>query len=126
MSIVIVTFFGLQPAVDQFKVYMSSISITSYDGISGGEKYISIKYDEIEGMSSVMVEYEYSPDNASNPESVKFSLLGNTITIGGETKVFATVNNFGEVVFLSKGTVKLTIRTTDGSKLSDSVLIICR
>ncbi len=126
VSIVVVTFFGLQPSIDQFQIYMNSISISNYDSIISGRKYIFLEYDEVEGYSSVTIEYEYGPTNASYPDRVSFTLTGNTITDAeGNTITYAVVNNYGEVVFTSRGTVRLTITTADGSRLSDVVTIRC-
>ena len=44
MSIVVVTFFGLQPGVDQFQIYLDNITITTYDfQSSSGQKYKNVE-----------------------------------------------------------------------------------
>lgn len=127
ISIVVVTFFGLQPSIDQFQIYMNYISISNYDDIVRNQKYIYLEYDEIEGYSSVTIQYDYGPTNASYPDRVRFSLSGNVkLDEEGNEVIFATVNSYGEVVFSDTGTVRLTITTTDGSSLSDIVMIRCR
>ena len=126
LSIVVVSFFGMQPAVDQFKVYMTDIEITNYTTIANGEKYITLDYNEIEGITRVDLEYSYSPDNASYPNSVKYTITGNTYKDSkGDVVTFATVSSTGSVEFLEPGIVTVTITATDGSKVSDSVKIIC-
>lgn len=126
LSIVVVSFFGMQPAVDQFKVYMTDIEITNYTTIANGEKYITLDYNEIEGITRVDLEYSYSPDNASYPNSVKYTITGNTYKDSkGDVVTFATVSSTGSVEFLEPGLVTVTITATDGSKVSDSVKIIC-
>lgn len=126
LSIVVVSFFGMQPAVDQFKVYMTDIEITNYTTIANGEKYITLDYNEIEGITRVDLEYSYSPDNASYPNSVKYTITGNTYKdSNGDVVTFATVSSTGSVEFLEPGLVTVTITATDGSKVSDSVKIIC-
>ena len=126
LSIVVVSFFGMQPAVDQFKVYMTDIEITNYTTIANGEKYITLDYNEIEGITRVDLEYSYSPDNASYPNSVKYTITGNTYKdSNGDVVTFATVSSTGSVEFLEPGPVTVTITATDGSKVSDSVKIIC-
>ena len=126
LSIVVVSFFGMQPAVDQFKVYMTNIEITNYTTIANGEKYITLDYNEIEGITRVDLEYSYSPDNASYPNSVKYTITGNTYKDSkGDVVTFATVSSTGSVEFLEPGIVTVTITATDGSKVSDSVKIIC-
>ena len=126
LSIVVVSFFGMQPAVDQFKVYMTNIERTNYTTIANGEKYITLDYNEIEGITRVDLEYSYSPDNASYPNSVKYTITGNTYKDSkGDVVTFATVSSTGSVEFLEPGIVTVTITATDGSKVSDSVKIIC-
>lgn len=126
LSIVVVSFFGMQPAVDQFKVYMTDIEITNYTTIANGVKYITLDYNEIEGITRVDLEYSYSPDNASYPNSVKYTITGNTYKdSNGDVVTFATVSSTGSVEFLEPGLVTVTITATDGSKVSDSVKIIC-
>ena len=127
ISIVVVSFFGLQISVDQFQVYMTSLSITSYDQLVYQNKYLTINFNDSEGYASVVIEYDYAPSNASYPDGVTFSLSNNTYTDEqGNTGYYAQVSQAGEVVFFSRRAVRLTITTTDGSKLSDSVTIVCR
>ncbi len=126
VSIVVVTFFGLQVSMDQFQVYMTSINITTYSQLVNENKYLIVDYDETEGYTSVFIEYDYGPSNATYPDRVNFTLVDNTyIDDNGETHYYAEVSPNGEVVFYSPKTVKLFINTTDGSKLTDSVIIIC-
>lgn len=126
LSIVVVSFFGMQPGIDQFQVYMTDIEITNYTTIINDEKYISLAYDEIEGITRVDLEYSYAPDNASYPDRVRYSITGNTYKDSdGNIVTYATVSNTGRVEFLEPGMVTVTITATDGSKVSDSVKIIC-
>ena len=78
ISIVVVTFFGLQATIDQFQVYMNSISITSYDQIVNDNKYLIVNFNDTEGYTSVFIEYDYTPSNATHPDRVSFSLVSNT------------------------------------------------
>ena len=74
----------------------------------------------------VFVDYITGPDNATHPEKISFTLSNNTFTdSNGEVKVFAEVTANGEVVFYARRLVTLTIRTLDGSNLSDSLVINC-
>ncbi len=127
VSIVVVTFFGLAINMDQFNVYMNKIEITSYDQIYDGNKWLTIKFDEQDAdNNSVFVDYITGPDNATHPEKISFTLSNNTYTdSNGEVKVFAEVTANGEVVFYARRLVTLTIRTLDGSNLSDSLVINC-
>lgn len=127
VSIVVVTFFGLAINMDQFNVYMNKIEITSYDQIYDGNKWLTIKFDEQDAdNNSVFIDYITGPDNATHPEKISFTLSNNTFTdSNGEVKVFAEVTANGEVVFYARRLVTLTIRTLDGSNLSDSLVINC-
>ena len=125
VSIVVVTFFGLQLRMDQFQVYMESINITTYDEIIGNRKYLFIEFDETEGYASVFISFDYTPDESTYPERVEFSLSGHTYEEDGETKYYATISNKGELVFFKRKAVTVTVTTTDGSKLSDRVMVIC-
>lgn len=124
-SIVVVTFFGLQLRMDQFQVYMESINITTYDEIRNGKKYLYLDFDDSEGFKSVFIWFEYSPDEATYPDKVKYSLTGHTYEEGGETKYAATISERGELVFYKRKAVTVTITTTDGSKISDKVFVFC-
>jgi len=125
VSIVAVTFFGMQIAVDQFKVYMTKIEITNYQRIIDDEKYIIVAYDDVQGYTSVFVDYETGPDNASNPEKIAFRISGNEFIDGENRTVYATVTEQGEVTFTRPGHVVVTVLTEDGSHLSDFVNIMC-
>ena len=45
VSIVVVTFFGMKIRMEQFPIIFDTISITSYDEIVSGKKYLTIPYD---------------------------------------------------------------------------------
>ena len=133
VSIVVVTFFGMKISMDQFKVYMSSISLKHEDMqiLDDGSKYLYVKYDQelidTQSYIEVFVDYDVGPENASNPEKVQFSLTNATYTDeeGNET-VYAEVKANGTVIFYQKRTVYLYIKTTDGSNLEDKMMIRCR
>ena len=127
VSIVIVTFFGMQIAIDQFKVYMTRIEITNEYKMIDDEKYIIIKFDTVQGYTSIFIDYETAPDNASNPEKISFRISGNEyVDSEGNVTIYATVTDNGEVTFTRPGQVVVTVSTEDGSRLSDSVNILCR
>ena len=132
VSIVVVTFFGMQISMDQFKVYMSSVSLYHSDMqiLDDNTKYLDIVFDDekasADGYISVFVDYEVGPDNASYPALVTFSLTNNTYTdSNGDVTTYAEVSANGEVVFFQRRTVWVYIRTTDGSNLSDRMMIRC-
>ncbi len=127
ISIVVVTFFGMKARMDQFQVYMNRIEITSFDQKVGNDKYLIVKYNETEGYTSLFIEYEYGPNEATFPEKIKFTLSNNTyVDEEGNTQYYATISQMGELTFFKKKAVKVTLTTTDGSKLFDTVTVICR
>ena len=127
VSIVIVTFFGMQIAIDQFKVYMTKVEITNECEIRNDEKYIRIQFDTVQGYTSIFIDYETAPDNASNPEKISFRISGNEyVDSEGNVTIYATVTDNGEVTFTRPGLVVVTVSTEDGSRLSDTVTIFCR
>ena len=128
VSIVIVTFFGMQIAIDQFKIYMTEIEITNQEcRMIDGEKYIIVEFDSVQGYTSIFIDYETAPDNASNPEKISFRISGNEFVDGeGNVSIYATVTDNGEVTFTRPGQVVVTVSTEDGSRLSDTVNILCK
>lgn len=127
VSIVVVTFFGMKAKMDQFQIYMTNIEITTYDQIVNNNKYLTVNYNETEGYTSVFISYSYGPSDATFPDKVKFTLVGNTyVDENGEKQYYAKISKTGELAFYERKAVKVTITTTDGSKLSDSVTVICR
>lgn len=127
VSIVVVTFFGMRAKMDQFQIYVSNISITSFDQEFEGMKYLTVNFNDTEGYASVFITYNYAPEDATFPDRVRFSLVDNTyVDAGGETHYYAEISATGELVFYARKAVKVTITTADGSKLSDSVTVICR
>ena len=97
VSIVVVTFFGLQLRMDQFQVYMETINITTYDEIRNGKKYLYLEFDEAEGFKSVFIWFDYAPEDATYPDKVKFTITGNTYEKDGKTEYAATISDRGEL-----------------------------
>ncbi|MCD8204545.1 MAG: hypothetical protein LUC16_01790 [Coprobacillus sp.] len=133
VSIVAITFFGQAITMDQFKVYMDAIWITNdYETVvfpNGEElRYIWIPFNETgEGYTTYQIYYKYSPEDASEPGSVKFYLTGDTYTDPEteEVTVYAQINAYGEILFWRPATITVYVTTADGSQLSDWVSITC-
>lgn len=129
MSIVIVSFFGMQARLDQFKTYITSVEITNYDRVVGNRKY---KYVDWVGPIDTFttVEYKVKPDEQGLLESVEFTITNNTyVDEEGNEQEFAQINKTTGIVEFylyleSSHVVTITIRATDGSNKSDSVTII--
>ncbi|MCD8307567.1 MAG: hypothetical protein LUD51_05015 [Clostridia bacterium] len=130
--ICIVSFFAISfwgQAVDngQFKTYITSITITNDTYSIAGTDYILVDYDAEEGFGSVIVQYDYAPDDATDPEAVSFSLADiNYLDENAEhDENSVMVSDMGEVTFLVPASLTLTIMATDGGGAQASVLIIC-
>ncbi|MCD8200654.1 MAG: hypothetical protein LUD47_01095 [Clostridia bacterium] len=124
ISVVVITFFGKTIAFGQFQVYIESITITNER--SNNRNMIFIDFDESKDAPSIFLECRVLPENATYKEKYKYYITGNTYEDDeGNTHVFADVNSNGEVYFLEKGMVEVYVVTTDGSALSDSVIIMC-
>ncbi|MCD8286559.1 MAG: hypothetical protein LUD50_04980 [Clostridia bacterium] len=127
VSFIVISFFGQAVDNGQFKTYMTSIEITNDTySIAGGSDYIVVDFDDDEGYGSVIVTYDYTPDDASD-YTVQFSLSDITYMDGNaeHAEDAITVSGMGEVIFLTRATVTLTIQATDGGGAQASVLIIC-
>lgn len=127
MSVIVITFFGKSIAFGQFQVYITSITITND---RGNNNTISIEFNEDNKngeYTSVFLHYVVTPDDATYKEKVEYYLTGNTYEDEkGNVQYIADVNPDGEVYFMEPGAVRAYVVTTDGSALSDDVLIICR
>ncbi|MCD8295813.1 MAG: hypothetical protein LUE27_11335 [Clostridia bacterium] len=131
--ICLVSFFAISflgQAVDngQFKQYISDIVITNDTfSIAGGPDYIVVDFDDDEGYGSVIVQYDYEPEDATEPEEVSFSISDITYLDGvaEHDEDTITVSDYGEVTFLARASITLTILATDGGGAQASVMIIC-
>lgn len=126
VSIFVVTFFGSEINIDQFKVYITKVEIVNYDtndDFYGKSKYIT--YDELEG-GSLFIEYKVGPENATDKSAIKFTLTNNVfIDDNGNESPIATIDQKGELFFFRQGTVKVNLLTTDGGEKSDSMWVGC-
>lgn len=126
LSIFIVTLFGMKIKVDQFEIYMTDLTITSYDSESKkGIKLKTIYKDETQESVKFRIEYEYKPENASYPNKIKFSISDNVKKKDGEEVVVAQISSLGIVEFFAVGTVTVRVYATDGSNQSDTLEITC-
>lgn len=116
MAIAVVSFFGLQMEMFNETIYVEKVECINEDIIvtSSGNKYINIKYSSDEETNVVQLEWKVTPDNATN-KSVRF-------VYDEESKV-AEVTKFGTVIFYKKGTITVTITTTDGSAKNETIKI---
>ena len=126
VSIFVITFFGSEINIDQFKVYITKVEITNYDKIVDGYgKWKNIKYDDLEG-ASLFIEYTVGPENATNKSALKFSLTNNTYIDENDNELpIATIDQKGEIFFYRKGTVRVYLVSTDGGERTDNMWVRC-
>ncbi len=130
VSIVVVTFFGMQARMDQFKVYVSSVEIVN-EGISvktdenGNEtKSITIRFPNKDATEvSFSIQTKVLPENATN-KTLAYTLMNSN----GEPvpEEDARILSDGRISFAKTMSVTLIVTSTDGSSKSDSIKIRCR
>ena len=129
ISIVVVSFFGMQARLDQFKTYITEINITTYNQVVGGKKYYVVDYTE--GLS-IPIEYSVTPNEANLLTNVEYFISNNTyVDEHGETKPFALIDTRNGVLDIytyleNNHLVNITVRATDGSNKSDSLIVLLR
>lgn len=132
LSVFIITFFGQAVSMDQFKVLLTYISITTYDEKLYelmNQKYLIYKYNpDID--NTIRIEYEQGPQTATSYNDLpKFSLVGDVgQNEDGTSFKKAVVNKYGEVTLLycsldEPSSIIVNVETNDGSRLKDSLTI---
>lgn len=147
VSILVVTFFGIQIEIGQYQTYIESVTITNEHEIReiGGEKikFIRKEYDDNNLLENyIQLEYAITPVNDKvRIDKVKYYISSGDETYtdeDGKEQHLMNVTDFGKVsCFLPKYTLlasgekiernycafEVTIKTTDGSDKMDSVSI---
>lgn len=125
VSVVVVTFFGIQARMDQFKVYITSLEITNKEIVYNkkGDKCVVLNLKPNEGTVSFWIETKIEPSNASNTELEYKIVNGNGMPVSED---FVIVSDKGEVVFKQACFIHLQVNTTDGSGIFEKLLINCR
>lgn len=132
LSVFIITFFGQAVSMDQFKVLLTYISITTYDEKLYelmNQKYLIYKYNpDID--NTIRIEYEQGPQTATSYNDLPtFSLVGDVgQNEDGTSFKKAVVNKYGEVTLLycsldEPSSIIVNVETNDGSRLKDSLTI---
>ena len=130
VSIVVVTFFGMQARMDQFKKYVTSVEIIN-DGISkktdenGVEtKTITIRFSSKDSTEvSFYIQTKVLPEDAFN-KTLSYTLLDSNGDPVPEAD--ARVLSDGRITFAKTMTVTLIVSSTDGSNKTDTIKIRCR
>ena len=125
-AIAVVSFFGLKPDSRVEKVYVDSVKITNTEGIQykeNGDKYVVIRPDE-NGELKYKIEYEVGPDNATDKTvSFTYDTSVTYVSVDEETGVVTFDMN---AMTRNSGAIIITITSTDGLKVSDSIEIKAR
>ena len=118
ISIVLVSFFGLQ-----FKVFEEVIPVTGIEILNTGLKEndlwgkYAVIYPDEKGEWRYQIEYRVHPDNATNAK-VKFTY--------DTQNPSATVDEFGVVTFSGPGMLRVTVVPLDGADASATVTVIAK
>ncbi len=125
VSVVVVTFFGMQARMDQFKVYITSLEISNENINIDDEnlKYAVLRFKQNEEIVSFWVETKIEPSNATNTKLDYILLNSKGEKVSDEV---AIVSQLGEIVFLKPVSgISLIVLSTDGSNMRDTLRISC-
>ena len=135
VSIFILSSFGTSSDTSQLKHYFQSVEIINVEVIDIGTKkikYVEVDFDEEFGETYYYIDYVINPDSTevTEQDAFEFVITSDVPTFdyddGHEIiqKPCATIYK-NVVTFYAECSVSVTLQTTDGSRLSDSVTIIC-
>ena len=138
ISIFIISSLGTATSSEQMKHYFKSVRIINCEEIDMGNgqvlKYIEMDFDQQTGDPYVYIDYELNPDpsEVTEKDAFEFVFASEVPTfdyedpITHETKTMEMCSIYKNVVtFYHECAITVTLQTTDGSRLHDSVLIIC-
>ena len=135
VSVFLISLFGGAVRDDQFKIYFENVSILTYDIILKGEggtehKFKEVIFDEDLGETKIAIDYEIKPESATNTSAYEFIIAdGNEqFDIGDASHTMmdcATIEK-NILTFYHPVSIKVMLRTTDGSALSDFCTFICK
>ena len=114
MAIVTVSFFGLKIGEFDSTTYVTNVEFTNsnIENLKNGDKIIYITYSE---NATFQLEWKVIPDDASHNE---VNIIYDTSSTVG------SVDKNGLVTINSKGVLKVTISSIDGSAKKDSLKLI--
>lgn len=114
MAIVTVSFFGLKIGEFDSTTYVTCVEFTNrnIEKLKNGDKIIYVTYSE---NATFQLEWEVTPDNATHKEV--------NLIYDNSTKV-GSVDDNGLVTINSKGVLKITISSVDGSAKKDTLKLI--
>ena len=120
LSIIFVTLFGLKHKSFNEVIYTNKIEIIeeNADTLSSGLKYISLQPDD-DGNCQYQLKWVVTPDNATN-KAVTFNYDKSNPNISVDENGLVTFTNIKK-----HGSITVTITSTDGTGVSDTIQIIC-
>lgn len=116
LSIFLVTFFGLKHQTFNEIIYVSQVEIIEENAsfTQSGLKYITLYADE-DGKREYQLVWKVTPDDANNAEvDFVFDTQNENVSVSED----------GLVTFTSKGSVDVTVISTDGTRQKDTIKII--
>ena len=132
LSIFIISFFGLQVRDEHMKRYFTKVEFINVEVIPDTDiKIIDIELNEDDGIGYFYITYgEYYhvvPEDATDSDGYEFVIISDVPTYedehGNELPLVEIHAN--KVMFYGECAVTVMLRTTDGSSLSDTLLIVC-
>lgn len=129
LSIFLISFYGLQVRDEHMKRYFTKAEFTNTEVMEfGGQqyKYLVHQFDPENAPSVLYLEYIVTPEDVTESEGYEFVIVGGNATFidGGEEYPYAEINK-DRVTFYHECDITVMLRTTDGSGLSDQVIIYC-
>ncbi len=114
MAIVTVSFFGLKIGEFDSTTYVTNVEFTNsnIEKLKNGDKIIYVTYSE---NATFQLEWEVTPNDATHKE---VNIIYDSATTVG------SVDQNGLVTINSKGVLKITISSVDGSAKKDSLKLI--
>ena len=116
LSIFLVTFFGLKHQTFNEIIYVSQVEIIEENAsfTADGTKYIVLS-PNAEGKREYQLVWKVTPDDAHNADvDITYDTQNTNVSVSED----------GLVTFTSKGSVKVSVISTDGTRQSDTITII--
>ena len=125
-AIVVVGFFGMRFTVFEEIVYIDKLECTNKEAVRQPDGSLQILYQYYEGEESadvtkqnkIIIGYKTYPDNSTISGSKAVTLTGDP------NSTVAEITDGIVVTFKKPGVYTVTLRTTDGSNLSQKIKII--
>lgn len=135
VSIFVISFFGLQVRDEHMKRYFTRAEFINTEVIDMPDgskiKYVNVTINEEDGMGYFYITYgQYyivAPEDSTDSDGYEFIITSEVPTFTdsqGKEQAYAEIYK-EKVTFYHECAVNVMLRTTDGSGLSDTLLIVC-